>query len=212
MTPPDPSAEGTPPWVPVEDLFRTLTPLRQIFWGGVLCVLDFRINGFDILNDVLGMLLIAAGVFRLAAIPVSRSYARGMGFLKVVVVLSTFRTLINQFSFEKPPAVQVVWTLYGLVDLAAILVFTATMRLFCTAARLSEPAASWRTTMNLFIFLYALPLGILDLVWSVTIATGSRFHVDLGPAGLLVLIPLLIPLVHLFVSTSRMRRAALEAP
>jgi hypothetical protein len=212
MTTPDREPQGpASSFIPGEDLLRAITPLRQIFWGGLLCVVDLRVNGFDILNDFVGMLLITTGVFRLGAIPVARSYARGMRFIKGVAVLSTIRTFINQFAFEKPPAVQFLWTLYGLVDLAAILVFTATMGLFCTAAHLRESAASWRTTMNLFIVLYALPLGIFYLVSAAATATGSRFHVNLGPAGFVVVVPLLIPLVHLFISTSRMRRSALEA-
>ena len=57
---------------------QAITPLRLIFWGGLLCIFDFHLtqttNGhgfkFDVLSDALGSILIAVGVFRLGAIPI----------------------------------------------------------------------------------------------------------------------------------------------
>ena len=37
---------------------------------------------------------------------------------------------------------------------------------------------------------------------------GESFNVDLGPAGLVLQVVFAIPLIHLFVATSRMARAA----
>jgi hypothetical protein len=66
-------------------LSAMITPLRLIFWGGLLCLIDItmtqRINGvsfkFDLLDDFLGMVLVTIGVFRLSRFAPSRSYAKG---------------------------------------------------------------------------------------------------------------------------------------
>jgi hypothetical protein len=203
---PDPAPGNFEP-----DFLKMVTPLRLVFWGGILCLIDVTVNGFDLLNDVLGMLLITIGVFRLGAIPVARSNARGMTFVKLVAVLSTLLTFLNQFTFVKPPPLAFVWATFGLVELAATIVFCAAMRRVCGVSGLAGPAASWKTTTVLFVVLHALPLGCLYVAVLIAVLAGTSFHTKLGPEALLVLIPLFIPLIHFFVSTSRMRRAALKA-
>jgi hypothetical protein len=64
----------------------------------------------------------------------------------------------------------------------------------------------------LFVLIYLVPLGSFYLLSMAAAVTGRSFNFDLGPAGLLVLPVFAVPLVHLFVSTSRMRRAAEAGP
>lgn len=198
---------------------RAVTPLRLIFWGGLLCIFDFTFsqttNGqgfkFDILNDAVGTILIAVGVFRLAEIPVHSRYATVMKFLRVVSVLAVLEAILDHFIISLPPAFYFALNLFGLVTLAAIVAFCVAMRWFCEAAHLGEAARSWNVTTALFVIIYLIPLGLFYLAAAAAIVTGKSFNIDLGPAGLILLPVFAIPLVHLFVSTSRMKRGA-ETP
>jgi len=53
-----------------------------------------------------------------------------------------------------------------------------------------------------------LRLGFFFLAGLIAIFASTSFNLNLGPAGLLLLPVFALPLIHLFVSTSRLRRAA----
>jgi hypothetical protein len=197
-------------------LLGLITPLRLIFWGALLCLFDFSFssttNGegfkFDILNDLLGMILITVGVIRLGGIEVTHTYSKGMTFVKVVSVISTIEALIDHWVFRAPEGWAFFWTLFGLFRLAAIIVFCLSMRLVCREENLAEPSRSWHTTTMLFVIIFVLPLGFFYIAALVAMVTGESFNIDLGPAGLLLLLIFAIPIIHFFVSTSRMAKAA----
>jgi hypothetical protein len=199
-----------------DDPRRLITPLRCIFWGALLCLFDFSltttVNGsgfkFDLLNDFVGMILIVAGVFKLGASEVSPGYANAMTFVKVVSVLSMLKSLIDHAVFATPRAWDAFWTFYQLVELAAVLIFCFCMRTLCQARYLDAAARSWQTTAILFIVIYVLPLGAVHCWSLIAMATGGTFTFNLGPAALLFLLIFLIPLIHFFVSTSRMSQEA----
>jgi hypothetical protein len=89
-----------------------------------------------------------------------------------------------------------------------VIAFCVAMRWFCEAASLREASQSWRTTTALFVVIYAVPLGLLYVAGAVATASNHPLNFNLGPLGLLVLPVFAVPLIHLFVSTSRMKRAA----
>ena len=188
----------------------------MIFWGGLLCIFDITFSqttngqGFkcDILDDTLGAILITVGVFKLSAIAVPGRYATVMGFVRIVSVLAVLNTIRAHFIMPLPPMVHVVLNLFGLVTLSAIVAFCVAMRWFCEEASLSGAARSWNVTTWLFVLIYLFPLGLLYLVTGVALASGQSFNINLGPAGLLLLPVFAVPVVHLFVSTSRMKREA----
>jgi hypothetical protein len=200
----------------VQSVKSAITPLRMIFWGGLLCVFDLTFsqttNGYgfkcDLLDDTVGSLLIAVGVFRLAAIPVHGRYARLMRFVKVVAVLYVLDTVQAHYVRPLGPAVRFALQVFGLVTLAAVIAFCVAMRWFCEAASLRGAPQSWRTTTALFIVIYAVPLGLLYFAGAVATVSNHPLRISLGPLGLLVLPVFAIPLIHLFISTSRMKRAA----
>ncbi len=173
-------------------------------------------NGYgfrcDVLDDTVGSALITMGVFRLGAVAVHGRYARVMGFVKVVAVLKVLDTAQAHFIRPLHPAVQFALQAFGLVTLAALIGFCVAMRWFCEKAGLAEAARSWRGTTLLFAVLYAVPLGLLYVAGAVAAVSGTSFHLDIGPLIVLVLAVVAIPLVHLFVSTSRMKRAAEVVP
>jgi hypothetical protein len=199
-----------------ESVRQAITPLRMIFWGGILCVFDFTITSthnaqglkFDFLNDALGTFLIALGVFRLGSIQVHDRYAGAMRFVQVVSVVAVLDAIREHFVMPLPPAVSFVISVLGFINLVAVIVFCVAMRWFCEQAQLHRSLASWRLTTMLFVVIYLLPLGFFYLAAAWAIATGNSLQIDLGPAALLVLPVFAVPLIHLFVSTSRMRHEA----
>lgn len=211
---------------------QAITPLRLIFWGALLCVFDFNLsettNGqgftFDVLSDVVGTIMIAVGVFRLSALPVHDRYAsatqrdpyasagqrsRYAGAMKFVLVVSILAVVdALQAHFTPPLLPLVLLNLWGLLNLAAIVTFCIAMRWFCEAAHLDRASRSWSTTTKLFVCIYLIPLGLVYIVGILALAARAHFDIDLGPAALIVLPIFAIPLIHLFMSTSRMKRAA----
>ena len=199
-----------------QDVHVAVKPLRLIFWGGLLCILDLTFSsttngsGYrcDVLDDTVGAVLITFGVFRLGRAPVPGAYAGVMRFVKVVAVASIVETAIKHVIFDEPAVLTLALTVVGLCQLAATILFCLAMRWFCEEAGLPLVAGSWRVTFWLFCLLYAAPLAVLYVASLFAAAAGTSFNVNLGPAGLLLIPVFLIPMIHLFVSTSRMRRAA----
>ena len=183
-------------------------PLRLVFWGGLICVLDFKINNFDLLNDVVGIILIAVGVFRLSAITVSERYTSWMGYVKIVAAVSVAETLYLQLPISTPGPISALLQLLGIAQLACIIVFCMAMRLFSEVCKLEQAKSSWRTSTILFACIYAVPLGLLYLTAFVAVVAGESFHLDLGIGGLLLIPVFFIPLIHLFISTSCMKNEA----
>ncbi len=204
-------------------IIKAINPLRMIFWGGLLCLLDLSFgqtrNGtgfkFDILNDAVGALLIYAGVSNLSSLPVHDRYTTAMSFVKVVAALSILDALRAHFVTPYPAPVLFFLQIFGFVTLAAMITFCVAMQWLSISAQLAQSEASWRTTTILFVAIYAIPLGISHVLSIFSMTAGKPFHINLGPAGLLLLPIFLIPIVHFFVSTSRMKNEAelqLHAP
>lgn len=201
-----------------QNIEQAITPLRLIFWGGILCVLDLcfsvRVHGrgmeIDILNDVLGAALIVVGVFRLRTIPVNHAYLKVMVFVQVGAYLHLLDAIYDVAIGPVPPMIALAEYLAGIVILLGIVAFCVAMRWFCNEARLPEAARSWWVTMILFVSIYFVPLSIV-FTWSAfAIVSGKSYSYqpDIGMFTLLVIGVFFIPLIHLFVSTSRMKRAA----
>jgi hypothetical protein len=206
---------GFSPNLPPELLRTAITPLRLIFWGGLLVIFDFTFTtttngrGFrcDVLDDTLGMILITVGVFRLARFPVPGSYRTMMSAINVIAVLGIIRSVDHHFIYDSPDWFGLMGMVLVLAELAAVILFCTCMRRLALEAGLRGIAASWAVTRLLFLALYVLPLGLFYLAALGAVVTGRSFHINLGPAGLLLLLIFVIPCVHLFVSTSRFKRA-----
>jgi len=198
--------------VQARDIRKVITPLRLVFWGGIICVFDFRFNGFDIVNDVLGAILIACGVFGLGDFRIPGRYRSAMLFVKIVSILAVAEAINAHVRYQIPRPAAFLLHLYGIAKMLATVVFCLAMRWLCTAAGLTKSERSWKTTTVLFALIYLAPFGLFHIVWIVCLITGKSFHFNIGPAILLVLIVFFAPLVHLFVSTSRMQREAATTP
>lgn len=200
-----------------EDAVRAaITPLRMIFWGGLVCLVDVStsttINGegtrFDFVSDVVGTLLIAFATFRLCKVDIHERYMQWMGLVYGVALFAVLDAIRAHIITPLPAFVSLMLYLFGIVELAAIIAFTVALRWFCETVDLQDAAQSWRTTTRLFLFVYAIPLGILHLAMGIALVMGESIDVDLGPIELLLLPIFAAPVVHLFISTSRMKGGA----
>lgn len=193
-----------------------IQPLRLIFWGAIICLLDLSfsstVNGkgwtFDLINDFVGTVMILIGVTKLGQIWLDDRYTAMMKFIIVVAVLSCINALHNHLIYDVATPVAFFFTIVGLAGMIATVLFCVAMRKLCLAWDLGRAADSWKMTCILFVAIYLLPLGLFYAAAAVALLTGSHFNVDLGPAGLLILPVFIVPLIHFFVSTSRMSREA----
>ena len=58
-----------------------------MFWGELFVFLDIRIAGFDLFTDVIGLILIVAGVYQLAAYQEHFDSLRGIVILRMILSL-----------------------------------------------------------------------------------------------------------------------------
>ena len=200
----------------ITDIQRCVSPLRLIFWGSIICVVDLSIDGFDIANDVIGIVMITCGVFSLSNLRVNDRYAAAMTYVKIIAVISIFTTLLNQFHYnDMPNFFSVLLQLLGLAKMIAIVVFCVAMGWLCKAASLEKSQQSWKVTTTLFTAIYLIPLGLLHIVGIAAGITGKSFNYNLRPDAIsiffiiVIFLIFFIPLIHLFVSTSRMKTEAL---
>ena len=196
----------------LNDVKRTVVPLTLIFWGALICIVDITISSggfkFDFLNDVVGMIMITVGVFKLGDIEVHPRYASALSFAKIMAVVGIVLAILDHFVFRCPGPLSLLLLLLGMLQLVAIIVFCVAMRWFCDEAGLQRSSGSWRTTTILFVVIYVVPLGLFYIAGGVAILTGESFNIDLGPAGLLLVPIFFIPIIHLLVSSRRMIRDA----
>ena len=204
---------------------QTVLPLRLIFWGGILCVFDITFsetvshNGrivsgfrFDILNDFAGMLLITVGALKLSRFNIDISYRRSMQFVMACCILNCVTALLWHFVFQPLDFYSIGLNLLGLATLGSTVLFCTAMYRLSNEFSLNRSAKSWITTRILVLLLWVIPLGLVHIAGLAAFIFGQSFHLDLGVFGIPLLLPMVIPLVHLFVSTTRMQREAAVHP
>ena len=126
----------------------------------------------------------------------------------MVSVIAVVDALQDHFIPPLLPLGYLAFNLFGVLNLAAIIVFCVAMRWFCEKTNLLKASRSWSTTTMLFVLMYAVPLGLLYLIGTLNGAAATSANFDFGPFALLAIPLFAIPLIHLFMSTSRMKRAA----
>ncbi|MFV8321046.1 beta-propeller fold lactonase family protein [Mycobacterium sp. 23] len=201
---------------PVTDIKSAISALRWIFWGALICLVDLTysqtVNGvgwkFDFANDAVGVLIILRGISRLARIRVHDRYRSALRFAKITAVFSLADAVHAHFIYDTPAAIALFFSLVDAAEMIATVVFCVAMRWLSEAAGLRRSAKSWKITTLLFVIIYLIPLGVLSCAVAISIALRSPFHIDLGPPGLLLLPVFAAPLIHFFVSTTRMKAEA----
>jgi len=193
------------------DTKQIVKALRQMFWGGIIIILDVNFGGFDIVVDALGVLLIVLGVYSLARQEGGAIFQRKMRIVKPLVLVFMYVSFV-----ELLPLPQVARHWLGIVFvpwLVAIYLFCTAMRAFCEHHTLSRSSKSWNMTSVLVLFIYVIPLSIAYIgVWvGGTFLQGQgefSFNANAAeyPQILIFLIVGVAPLIHLFISTSRIKR------
>ncbi|QDU54237.1 hypothetical protein [Aeoliella mucimassa] len=199
---------------------HAIQPLRWIFWGLMLCVFDFafsttqEVNGvvsgfrFDVLNDLLGMIIVTCGVSKLRKFELPGSYQSFMLFVFVVSVLNCLVALKEHFIFPEPTPLSLLSDGISIATLLAVVLFCLCMQQLSQTYGLVRSVQSWRMTMQLALFLLVLPLGIMRVVGLLAIFLGPNFGIALGVLAIPILLAMLVPFIHFFISTSRMKREA----
>ena len=198
------------------DILTTITPLRLVFWGCLLCLIDVHSNWnfdgqvwkIDIVSDVIGALLIVWGAFRLSMLRVSGWYSAAMCFVLMVAGLAVPIALHDHLVYDQPKWISGALQLAPVVGLIATVVFCMAMRRLSAAASLVKAERSWKTTTLLVVCINLIPLGLFYAAGAIATLRGETPAFQLPPSIALVLIVLVIPIVHFFVSTSRMAREA----
>ena len=202
--------------LPAPGIRSAISPLRWIFWGALICLVDLTysqtVNGvgwrFDFANDAVGVLMILWGTSRLAKIRVHDRYRSALRFVTITAVFSLLDAIQHHFIYDTPAAVALFFSLVGVAEMIGTVVFCVAMRWLSEGAGLQRSAKSWKITTWLFVIIYLIPLGSLSCATAIAIAMRSPFNIQLGPAGLLLVPVFCVPLIHFFVSTSRMKTDA----
>lgn len=192
--------------------------LGKIFWGTLICVFDLHFslasNGtgfkFDIINDVVGALMIAWGVSQLQPLVKEPRYAQIMRLCHVMAILCILDAVVDHVVAPWPVPIQVLSIIFGFVCLVAIFQFCSAMRIFCFAAGLREAERSWILGQRLFLFLNLIPAAIVQLSSLGLLLGGTRGRVQVNPLvgalGLVAVIAAIIPLVYLLWAIWATRR------
>jgi hypothetical protein len=155
-------------------------------------------------------LLIAWGVLRLGCSQIHERYRSAMLFVQVVALLYVIQTVNAYVRYEFPRPLAFLVHVYGVAKVAATVVFCVAMRWMCIATGLTRSERSWKMTGILFAVIYFIPLGLFHVVWIVCLVTGGSFEFRFGWPALIFILIFFVPLIHLFVSTARMRAEALS--
>jgi hypothetical protein len=75
---------------------------RFLFWGFIFVFVDFRIQGFDILPDIIGYVFFAVGLGLLEKENLSEKENRGFAVAKVLSYPLIFLSLFSIFQFQAP--------------------------------------------------------------------------------------------------------------
>ena len=193
-----------------QSIQNAIMPLRLIFWGGLLSVFDLTFTGnwwrFDVLSDMVGLVMIVWAVYRLGRFEVHRSYQLAMRFVLMAAVLACFKAAHDHFIYATPAAMDVTVSVIGVLAMAATVVFCFGMKWLCRRFDLDRSERSWKVTAVLFVCVYAIPHGLFCIVAAIAAAIGSPIDLELGRGMILVVAIFALPLIHLFLSTSRMQR------
>jgi len=192
---------------------RAIKPLRLIFWGAILYVLQFgafhdRIP-FDIFMGTIGLAMILAGINGLRKIIVNDDYLTRLAFIAAIIVVMLIASVTDLFGG---------WDsikYFGLLLMFfAILVFSSSMIDLCMVSAAVYPGRSWLRTRSillvmlvmqlpLYIMLPIIYFGHFDAIWP-----GNDGIDFLAYNWISIVILGSISIIHFLVSTWRTIRHA----
>ncbi len=198
-----------------DQVLSAIRPLRLVFWGGLLCVIDAPPLAFggpvplrlDVLNDAAGMILVAVGVFRLARIrvhpPWNDHYGATMRWVRAVAMVGVAEAIVAQIVFSRPPLLEICLAGFRIVQVGTMVLLCLSMRWLCAEAGLPSARRSWDFTTGFFVCVWLIPLGLAFYFDFLALMSGKSSARDLGAAAYVIQAILAAPFVSLYVSTSR---------
>lgn len=196
------------PRLSLSDLRRAPPALRLVFWGALINLVDLRVNGVDLVNDILGMTLVALGAWRLARLRVDATYRLWMRFAAGVALAGLLSAILELA--PPSPVARSAAELVGLLEVAALTLSCAMMIRLSRAAELPDVAADWANTWKWFLWIEVGLLGLLRAALTLAWLSGGRFplppaHASAWIAALILFLGLLlVPWIRFFQSTSRL--------
>ena len=198
---------GETPKLNRDDVLGTIGPLRMIVLGALLCVFDYvpaALDGprlrVDVVNDAVGALLIAAGVFRLGRLrvhnPWNNHYGQCMRFVKGVAVLTVAECVMGHLVFAHPPVLDIALSILGIVRASSALLLCICFRWALRAAPLPRTTRLWDIVATAVLALLTGPVFCFHFARFWTLMAGVA---PARPApssatlfGLIVSVPLLM--------------------
>jgi hypothetical protein len=137
----------------------------MIFWGGIICIFDFNFRlgfggksiNFNILNDLIGVVLILFGIIILLNLDISKVFSYEIIVVAIFALswfAAVFFSTLNEgfHSFISP-----LWVYFRYLGPIGILVFCFSMlelsRRYCSELEVN----SWKRTTFFFLFFAILP-------------------------------------------------------
>ena len=74
--------------------------LRLLFWGTVLGFYHIKIDGFDLLDNTVGMVLIVVGLRRIARLPVTGRFKANVDFALYVAWVGLVHSVVNRMDIR----------------------------------------------------------------------------------------------------------------
>ena len=169
------------------------TALSRVAWllllGTLVVVVDFRVEGFDLVHDIAGAVLVIAGVIGLRqAVP---QLARFHLSLLVLAGIALLAAIAQQIDPDNPAALALGWP--------NVIGAWLTARLLAEAFDGEHDdimAAQWSASERLLLWLGIVPIvGLAIVGWLIESAEDTL--------ALVTLVLALLPLLHLLVSLYR---------
>lgn len=141
----------------------------------LIVLIDIDVQSFDLVNDIIGILMIAHAVKLLAALNQGSEYRRVMRLVRIAAILSCFSSFFDQFAVGPPVLVATMFAVIDLVAVFAIVMFCHAMYWLCLEEGLWRSAVSWQKSARLVAWMYLratgafLSIGLLNTVWGHTV-------------------------------------------
>jgi hypothetical protein len=134
-----------------------------------------------------------------------------MAFVLVVAFLAILVAVHDHFVYDQPQWVSSVVQLAPVVGLTATVVFCMAMRRLSAATGLEQSAQSWKITTLLVAVISLIPLGLIHAAGAAATLNVETSTFELPNLLVAFVVAQIIPLVHFFLSTSKMAREAESA-
>lgn len=174
---------------------RLRSGLGLVFWGTLLVALDFRVQGIDVIPDILGCVLVAVGSGRLMGQTSDGAYELRAAAAWVIGLAAALVSLADLM--RSPPAAVVL--AYVVLIVAHTIVLAAAMLRLATVAGAEDQRRGW--TVSLWA------LVVSAVIMATTLATFATGGSGTAVMGVAVALLTYAALLHYLVSLQRSRKA-----